>query len=299
MPSPQAVAMWQAFRDAPVKQIDMPLAQRRDAGEHAEDATTEPVGVTFERADKVDGLWAVPPTARDDAAVLYLFGGGYVLGSPASRRKTAGHLALASSSRVLVPAYRLAPEHKLPTAVDDAAAAYRWLLTEGAVAARTVIAGDSSGGGLAVATALALRDAGDPLPGGLVPLSPWADLTCSGATMQTRADVDVAATRPGLLEMAGWYLGGADPRTPHASPVYADFAGMPPMLAVVGGEEILLDDAVRLVRATGEAGVDATLFVGGGMQHVFPIWQGVFPEADAAIALIGEWITARTTTTTD
>jgi epsilon-lactone hydrolase len=294
MASAEAAAFWQTFRDAPVKQIDMPLAQRRDAGEHAEDATAEPVGVTFESAEAVDGLWAIPPKARDGAAVLYLFGGGYVLGSPASRRKTAGHLALATGARVLVPSYRLAPEHRFPAAVEDAVAAYRWLLSQGAVATRTVIAGDSSGGGLTVATALAVRDAGDPLPAGTVPLSPWADLACTGTTMKTRQAVDVAATRPGLLEMAGWYLDGTDPRTPHASPVYGDFTGMPPMLAVVGGEEILLDDAVRLVEATGEAGADASLYIGGGMQHVFPIWKGVFPEADAAIAHIGEWITEHT-----
>lgn len=168
------------------------------------------------------------------------------------------------------------------------------MLEQDVLAARTVIAGDLSGGGLSVATALALRDAGDPSPAGLTVLSPWADLACSGASMQTRRDVDVAATQPGLLEMAGWYLDGTDPRTPHASPVYGDFALMSPLLAVVGGEEILLDDAVRLLCATSEAGVDATLYIGGGMQHVFPIWKGVLPEADAAISLIGEWISART-----
>jgi acetyl esterase/lipase len=294
MASAEATALWKAFRDAPVKQIDMPLAQRRDAGEHAEDPTAEPVGVTFGPADRVGGLWALPPSPRAGAAVLYLFGGGYVLGSPASRRKTAGHLALATNARVLVPSYRLAPEHTFPAAVDDAVAAYRWLLRQGAAAERAVIVGDSAGGGLAVATALALRDARDPRPAGVVAMSPWADLACTGRTMETQKDVDCEATRPGLLEMAGWYLAGKDPRTPLASPVYAHFDGMPPLLAVVGGNEILLDDAVRLVRATGQAGINASLHVGGGMQHVFPIWKGAFPEADAAIALIGDWITAQT-----
>jgi len=196
---------------------------------------------------------------------------------------------------VLVPSYRLAPEHKFPAPVDDAVAAYQWLLGEGAIANRTVIAGDSSGGGLTVATALALRDARDAVPAATVVLSPWGDLACTGSTMQTQAAVDVACTQPGLLEMANWYLDGADPRTPHASPVYADFAGMPPMLAVVGGDEILLDDAVRLVRSTAEAGADASLYVGGGMQHVFPIWKGVFPEAGAAVEHIGRWIAQYTT----
>ena len=132
------------------------------------------------------------------------------------------------------------------------------------------------------------------MPAGCVALSPWADLACTGESMTTRAAVDCMVTREGLLEMAAWYLDGADPHTPLASPVYADLAGLSPLLILVGGDETLLDDAARLARSGGMAGVDTTLYVGAGMQHVFPIWSGAFPEADAAIQPIGQWVMAHT-----
>ena len=225
--------------------------------------------------------------------ILYFFGGGYMLGTPATRRKTAGHLALAAGARVLVPNYRLAPEHPFPAAVEDAVRAYQWLLDQGREPAEIFLAGDSAGGGLAVATAIALRDRHLPMCGGIVAISPWADLTCSGESMTSRAAVDIEITRAGLLEMAGTYLNGADPAQPLASPVLADLTGLPPLLCLVGGDEVLLDDSVRLVRNAAIAGIDATLSITAGMQHVFPIWAGAFPEADAAIHLIGDWVRAR------
>jgi acetyl esterase/lipase len=127
---------------------------------------------------------------------------------------------------------------------------------------------------------------------GIVALSPWADLTCSGESITSRAAADIECTRAGLLEMASSYMNGADPSQPLASPVFADLAGLPPLLCVVGGDEILLDDSIRLVRNAGTAGIDATLFIAAGMQHIFPIWAGAFPEAHAAIALIGNWVRA-------
>jgi acetyl esterase/lipase len=156
------------------------------------------------------------------------------------------------------------------------------------------LAGDSAGGGLALAAALALRDCGLARPAGVVTVSMWGDMTCSGETMESRAVEDICCSRDGLMELAGLYLAGGDPRQPLASPVFADYAGLPPILCIVGGEERLTDDSVRAVRAAGQAGVDATLFVAAEMQHVFPIWAGAFPEADAAIRLIGDWIRART-----
>jgi epsilon-lactone hydrolase len=293
MASSAATELWAAFAAGP-KQIDLALADRRAAGEQAEGITSKPTGVTDEDVPEVGGLAAVPDAATG-ASVLYLFGGGYVLGSPASRRKTAGHLAAASGARVLVPDYRVAPEHPYPAALDDAVSAYRHVLASGAPANRTVVMGDSSGGGLAVATVLALRDAGDELPAGVVTISAWADLRCAGSTMDNNAGVDIMCSREGLLEMADWYLAGTGATDPLASPVYADLAGLPPLLALVGGDEVLLDDSIRLVRGFGEGGADATLFVGGGMQHVWPMWAGALPEADAAIELIGSWIRARAT----
>jgi monoterpene epsilon-lactone hydrolase len=292
VPSEQALKLWAAFKEGP-KQVDLDLPARRDAGEHAEDPTAEPVGVRFRDASEVGGIWAEPIATTAGPTVLYLFGGGYVLGSPASRRKTAGHISQAAAARVLVPSYRLAPEHPFPAALDDAVAAYRWLLREGEDPGRIVVAGDSSGGGLAVATLLALREMGVPLPAGCVVLSPWADLRCRGESMHTRANADIMCTRDSLLEMAGWYLGSHDAADPFASPVEGDLKGLPPLLALVGSEEVLLDDAQRLAYRVARGGADATLFIGSGMQHVWPTWAGALPEADSAIALIGAWVRAR------
>jgi monoterpene epsilon-lactone hydrolase len=289
MISKQAQQFWKLLQTYP-KQIEMPLAQAREADLHAEDFTVEPVGVTFSPAPEVEGLWAEPPDASPGSAVLYLYGGGFVLGTPATRRKTAGHLALATKARVLVPNYRLAPEHPFPAALDDAVRAYQWLMAQGAEPSKTVVAGDSAGGGLAVSTVLALRDRALPLPAGIVALSPWADLTCSGDSMTSRAASDIECTRAGLLEMAGCYLAGADPDQPLVSPVFANLTGLPPIFCLVGGDETLLDDTIRLVRNAGMAGVNSTAYVAAGMQHVFPIRAGAFPEADAAIKLIGDWV---------
>jgi monoterpene epsilon-lactone hydrolase len=239
-------------------------------------------------------MWAATKNWDGQSAIMYLYGGGYVISSPHSRRKFAGHLANASRARALVPRYSLAPERHFPSAVEDAAADYRWLLKEGHRPERVFIAGDSSAGGLTVATLLKLRENGQPLPAGGVPISPWVDLACTGETLETRAAADLTVTKASLQRMAGQYLHGADPRTPLASPLYADLSGLPPLLIVVGGDEALLDDSVRLVRSAGIAGVDVTLYIGGSMQHVFPVYCGVMPEADAAVATIGGWIRSRT-----
>ena len=251
--SPQAEQLEQLLESAP-KQIDLPLAQKREAGEHAEDLAREPEGVAYEDAPAVGGLWAIPDGARDDAVIMYLFGGGYTISSPNSRRKFAGHLARAAGARALVPAYALAPEHPFPGAVESACPAYRFLLGRGFDPGRIVFSGDSSGGGLAAATLLALKQAGLPLPAGAVPISPWADLACTGRTFETLSAVDLTVTKDGLQRMAADYLGGADPRNPLASPIFGDFSGLPPLLVIVGGHEGLLDDAVSLARQAASAG---------------------------------------------
>ena len=292
MISPQAEQLWDAFRQAP-KQIDLALEARREAGEQAEGPTSEPAGIQVEPEPAVDGLWVTPSSGGDRATILYLFGGGYVLGSPASRRKTAGHLANAADARVLLANYRLAPESKFPRALVNVVDAYEFLLSHDIAPDHIIVAGDSSGGGLALALLLALKGRELPLPAGAVALSPWADLACEGASMSSRADVDIMVTRDGLLDMASQYLADHDPKDPLASPVYGDFRGLPPLLLLVGGDEVLLDDAVRVAVAAGTGDTDATLFIGAGMQHVWPTWAGALPEADDAIAMIGSWVTAR------
>ena len=293
MVSQEALKLNEILRNAP-KAVDMDLPHQREAGEHAEDMTSEPEGVAFENAPAVEGLWATPRNWDGESAIVYLYGGGYVISSPHSRRKLAGHLANASAARALVPRYHLAPESPFPSAVEDAAADYGWLLREGYRPERVIIAGDSSAGGLTVATMLKVRENGEPLPAGGVPISPWVDLACTGQTLEANATVDLTVTKASLERMAAQYLHGADPRTPLASPLYADLSGLPPLLIVVGGDEALLDDSVRLARSAGMAGVDVTLYIGAGMQHIFPIYCGAIPEADAAVAMIGEWIRSRT-----
>jgi epsilon-lactone hydrolase len=270
MISKQAQEFWILLKSYP-KQIEMPLAQAREADLHAEDFTSEPKGVAFSPAPKVDGLWAEPPNAAPGRSILYFFGGGFVLGTPATRRKTAGHLALAAEARVLVPTYRLAPEHPFPAGLDDAVRAYQFLLDHGVEPSKTVVSGDSAGGGLAVSTVLAVRDRHLPMCAGIAALSPWADLTCSGESIMSRATADIECTRAGLLEMAGWYMKGADPAQPLASPVFANLTGLPLLLCIAGADEELLDDSIRLVRNAGTAGVNATLHIAAGMQHVYPI----------------------------
>ena len=293
MVSPEAIKLNELLRNAP-KAVDMDLPHQREAGEHAEDMTSEPEGVLFEDAPAVGGLWVTPRSWDGESAIMYLYGGGYVISSPHSRRKLAGHLANAAGARALVPRYHLAPERPFPSAVDDAAADYRWLLGEGHHPERVVIAGDSSAGGLTIAAMLKLRDDSAALPAGGVPISPWIDLACTGETLETNATADLTATKASLQRMAGQYLQGEDPHTPLASPLYADLSGIPPLLVVVGGAEALLDDSVRLSRSAGMAGVDVTLYIGAGMQHIFPIYCGAIPESDAAVAMIGAWVRSRT-----
>ena len=267
MISQQAQDFWTLLKSY-LKQIEMPLAQAREADLHAEDFTSEPKGVAFSPAPEVDGLWGEPPDAAPGRSILYFFGGGFVLGTPTTRRKTAEHLALAAEARVLVP--NNAPERPFPAALDDAVRAYQFLLNH-AEPSRTVVSGDSAGGGLAVSTVIAVRDRHLPMCAGIAALSPWADLTCSGESIMSRAAADIECTRAGLLEMASWCMKGADLAQPLASAVFADLTGMPPLLCIAGDDEELLDDSVRLVRNAGTAGVNATLHIAAGMQHVYAI----------------------------
>lgn len=292
MMSDQARRFWKLLQTFP-KQIALPIPEARASDLRAEDLTSEPADVTFTPVPELDGFWAETPNAKRGRTILYFFGGAFTAGSPATRRKTAGHLAFAAGARVLVPDYRLAPEHPFPAAVDDAVGAYRWLLDRGVQPSQLIMAGDSAGGGLAFSAILAARQQGVPPCAGMVALSPWVDLTCSGESMTSRAAVDILCTREALLELAGCYLAGADPRQPLASPLFADLTGLPPVLCLVGSDEVLLDDTLRLVRQAGVAGVEMTVSIVPGMQHVFPIWSGVFPEADSAIAQIGAWIRKR------
>lgn len=225
--------------------------------------------------------------------LLYLHGGAYSIGTPQSHRNLTAHLARRCALRVAVPDYRLAPEHAFPAAVDDALAAYRALLEMGVASQDILIAGDSAGGGLTLACALAIRDARLPQPAGLICLSPWTDLTNSGDSMKSNAGSEVMLSLSGINGYTNDYLQGADPRAPLASPLFADLTGLPPTLVQVTDAEILYNDATRFVAAAKRAGVAAELQVAPDLWHVWQLYAGQMPEADDALRLIAAFVAKR------
>jgi len=241
-------------------------------------------------ANGVDAEWIAAPGAVADRAVLYLHGGGYVLGSVKTHRDLIGRISRAAQARMLALNYRLAPEHPFPAAVDDALAGYRYLLDHGLKPARIAVAGDSAGGGLTVAALVAIRDAGLPLPAAGVCLSPWVDLEEKGESMTTRAKADPVVQREGLIGMAQAYLAGKDPRTPLASPLHADLKGLPPLLIQVGDAETLLDDSTRIAERARAAKVQVQLEVWPEMIHVWQLFASFLPEGQEAVEGIGKYI---------
>lgn len=253
-----------------------------------EDVRYEPIEIGGVCAE-----WTMAPGAAEDRALLYFHGGGYTIGGIETHRPVVSDLSRAAGMRVLSLAYRLAPEHPFPAAVDDAVAAYRHLLELGFAASKLAIGGDSAGGGLTAATLLALRDAGDPLPAMAVCISPWLDLTQTAETFESRAAEDPMVTKAMLDMMSAAYLGGAEARQPLASPLFADLAGLPPLLIHVGTAEVLLDDARHFASRARDAGVEVELDVWQDMIHVWHCFGLVLPEANDAIARIGEALKKR------
>src|SRR3984957_12813388 len=251
----------------------------------AADVKCEPVN-----AGGVKSEWVTAPGADAGRAVLYLHGGGYVIGSINTHRALAGRLSRAAKARVLVIDYRLAPEHPFPAAVDDSVAAYRWMLAQGIKPSRIAVAGDSAGGGLAAATLVAIRDAKLPIPGAGALLSPWVDMEGIGDSMTTRDAADPMVHKEGLLNMAKAYLGGQNPRTPLAAPLYADLAGLPPLLIQVGTSETLLSDASRLAERAKKAGVNVTYEPWENMIHVWQVFAPMLDEGQQAIEKIGAFV---------
>ncbi len=288
----QLESLIQKLKAAPVDPTAS-LGRRRGAMEKAAfrldaDVKAEPV-----TAGGVPAEWITAPGADPGRNVLYLHGGGYMIGSIKTHRCLAGWISRAAQARVLIIDYRLAPENPCPAAVEDAVAAYRFMLDSGVNPSRTVVSGDSAGGGLAVATLLAIRDAKLPLPAAAACLSPWVDMEGTGESMQTKAAVDPMVGSGNLGEMAAAYLGGQDPKTPLASPLYADFKGLPPMLIQVGTSEVLLDDSRRLAERARQAGVEVVYEPWENMIHVWQIFVPMLDEAKQAVARIGEYVRAK------
>jgi monoterpene epsilon-lactone hydrolase len=294
MSEEQRVALDAMLRQGPLD-LGGDVAEQRVIFEQMMAATPLPDDVVT-TADTLGGIPVVDvdiaaDTTPDDV-VLYLHGGGYAIGSAAGGAGLAANVARQAGARAVSVEYRLAPEHPHPAAVDDAVAAYRGLLEQGVPADRIALAGESAGGGLAVATLVALRNAGLPLPSCAVVFSPWADLTLAGASITGKAEVDPALRPEGMRLRARDYVADGDAGDGLISPVFADLTGLPPLLVQVGSHEILLDDATRLAARAAADDVAVTLQVTPGAPHVFQAFAGMLDEADAALAEAGAFLRA-------
>jgi monoterpene epsilon-lactone hydrolase len=243
--------------------------------------------------DNIKGLyaeWLVPKDRIKGKLLLYLHGGGYIVGGCDMHRQMLSHIARAGKIQALLPEYRLAPEHKFPAAIDDCLTVYKSLLDNGVKSEGIIFAGDSAGGGLVMATLLALRDANDPLPAAAVLLSPFLDATGSGKSMQTRSDQDPIFDPKDLGRIAEFYCEPHQVRFPQVSPVFGNIEGLPPMYIQVGDDEILLSDSERIADDCVAAGIDVKLEVWPEMWHVFQIFTKKMPESKRAIQKIGDFI---------
>lgn len=231
--------------------------------------------------------------ASGDRAVIYLHGGAYILGSPETHRNLAAHLAQAAQCVVYTPDYRLAPEHPYPAALDDALAVYRALLAQGLSGGQIAISGDSAGGGLSLALAQRIRAEKLPAPASLYLLSPWTDLTLSGETAKTCADIDPLITRAWGAAGAAHYAGNKPLTDPLVSPLFADYRGMPSMLIQCGSDEVLRSDSERVAERAMAANVDVQLKVFQGLWHVFQMFAGMMPASSAAVREAGDYLQSR------
>lgn len=234
------------------------------------------------------------PNATDQTPVLlYLHGGGYIACSPETHRPLIGSLATRLDATVFVPAYRLAPEHPFPAALEDARRAYEYLTSDlGIDASRIVIAGDSAGGGLALALGLLLRDEGAPRPAGIVVYSPWTDLALTGPSLDENTDRCAMFAGVTIRRASVFYVGDADPRNPYVSPLYGDYHGMPPLLVHASLDEVLRDDAIRVAVRARDAGVRVELRLWHRVPHVWQFFAAVLPEADQSLGDTVRFITS-------
>ncbi|MDA0822350.1 MAG: alpha/beta hydrolase [Proteobacteria bacterium] len=272
--------------------LDTPisLAERRAEMERVSFRVAEDITVEQVTAGERPAEWLRAPGINPKRAVMYLHGGGYVMGSLNTHRSLGGEISRAANAAVLMVDYRLAPEAPFPAAVDDACAAFEWLLGQGFHAENLAISGDSAGGGLTAACLVALRDKQVALPRAAVCISPWSDLSCSNSSYQTRADADPMVTFNGLHEMVQQYVQGQDVEHPHISPNFADLSSLPPLLIHVGNDEVLLDDSVELHDKAQAAGVDSTLEIWDDMIHVWHAFHPMLAEGKQGIVRIGEFL---------
>lgn len=272
--------------DAPVEEQRAGMAMIGSLIPLAEGATVRPVDAGGVPAELVR---PAEQTAPAGAVVVHLHSGGYCIGGPDSHRPFATRLANAVGAPVLVPDYRLAPEHPHPAALEDARRAFEWVLGHHRPEL-VVVSGDSAGGGLAVALACALRDAGAPLPAAIACLSPWTDLTGTAPSMTANAATDVVLIPATVEVWAASYVGDRSRTDPAISPLHADLSGLPPMLVQATDTELLVDDATRLAERAEAAGVDVTLEVRPGLVHDWHLFAGMIPEGDEDVARVAAFL---------
>ena len=256
-------------------------------------------GVTFEGrrfaapSSQREALWVAPKNPNANSVILYLHGGAFIFGSPDTHRAMLAKLAQLSGTMACLPRYRLVPEHPFPAGLDDALAAYQDLLEQGYDADQIILGGDSAGGGLALALLHTLIAEGRPVPAGVFCLSPLTDLTFSGESWTYNAKREVLLPAERAIELVAMYLGAQDATDPRASPLFGAFTSAPPVYLTVGDSEILLDDTLRMAERLRQCGVDVSCDVAQDLPHVWPLCQGLLPEADASLAQISDWIVAR------
>jgi monoterpene epsilon-lactone hydrolase len=293
--SPQADflrKLYQSWSDRMAANPALTIADLRSLFDEWHQPTMEPEGVTYksEVVAGVEAIWALPVGADVSKVILYTHGGGFAVGSAASHRKLAGHLAKHLGVTAVVIDYRRAPEHPFPAQVEDAAAVYQDLLSRGYKPQDITTSGDSAGGNLAIATVLRLRDEGVQLPGAVIAFSPWLDMEHVGKTLETNAATDALVSKGILEAMSGMFLGEKEARTnPLANPLKANYKGFPRLYVNAGSNETLLDNATGLASIAKDAGVQVTLSVVDGMQHVFPFLAGRAVEADEELRRIAKW----------
>ena len=270
---------------------------RRDVDKSSRLFGKVPDGIEVSSVD-IDGLpaeWIVPTGVAKDKVILYFHGGGYVSGNCRAHRMHVAKIVKRSNIGALLFEYRLAPERPFPSAVYDSLKAYMYLLDQGVAPGRIAFMGDSAGGGLCLATLLALKDQKIPLPSAAVALSPWTDLACAGDTYTTNLDVEPLAPTESWTVFSHYYVGvNNDPQNPYISPLYGDLLGLPPILIYVGEYEVMLSDSIRFAEKAENAGVDVTLHVGKGLFHCYPVCAPLFPEATQAMEEISDFLNMQT-----
>lgn len=285
-------ALYQDWSERMAADPEMSVPMLRSLFDGWHQVTREPEDVTYreEVLAGVPGIWCLPAGADDQQVLLYTHGGGFITGSAASHRKVAGHVAKALGVTAIVLDYRRAPEQPFPAQLEDSTAVYGELLDRGYQPQNITTIGDSAGGNLAVATVLKLRDDGVALPGSVIAFSPWLDMEHLGETLVSKEATDALVNKSLLEAMSAGFLGEtASPTDPLANPLYADYAGFPRLYINAGSFETLVDNATRLAERARAAGVDVTLNVVEGQQHVFPMLAGRALVADDEIQRIAQW----------